>query len=78
MVDADDLVKLAYQYVKGQLVRQCVVLVARSSQRVQLQIYVQYHCLDRAVVRGLYDQVGDLLAAEHLHFVAFVVDDLRK
>ena len=30
MVDADDLVKLAYQYVKGQLVRQCVVLVARS------------------------------------------------
>ena len=54
---------------------QCVVLIACAQQSIQLQIYVQYHCLDRAVVWGLYNQIGDLLATEHLTFVAFVMDN---
>ena len=61
MVDADDLIKLAYQYIQGQLVSQCVVLIACAQQSVQLQIYVQYHGFNRAVVRSLYDQIGNLL-----------------
>ena len=54
-----------------------IFLIGGSNQTVDLQVNIQYQCFNGRIVRGLHNQVRDLVAVELLPMILSVLNDLR-